>query len=149
MLEVRDDTQLDSKDLEFVRKDFSNKRKIVVFNKCDISGRIFGEVQEENSASAVAISATTQQGIDTLEKILQDQLGYQGAREDTIMARRRHIESMQRAHSHLDQAINHFESTDLLAEEIRLAQNALGEITGAVTVEDLLGDIFSTFCIGK
>ena len=56
---------------------------------------------------------------------------------------------MQRANSHLDQAINQFESTDLLAEEIRLAQNALGEITGAVTVEDLLGDIFSIFCIGK
>ena len=149
VLEVRDDTQLNSKDLEFVSKDFSNKRKIVVFNKCDISGRIFGEVQEANSASAVAISATTQQGIDTLEKILQDQLGYQGAREDTIMARRRHIEAMQRAHSHLDQAINQFESTDLLAEEIRLAQNALGEITGEVTVEDLLGDIFSNFCIGK
>ena len=65
------------------------------------------------------------------------------------MARRRHIDAMQRANSHLDQAMIQFESTDLLAEEFRLAQRALGEITGEVTVEDLLGDIFSSFCIGK
>ena len=65
------------------------------------------------------------------------------------MARRRHIDAMRRATSHLDQAMIHLESTDLLAEEFRLAQNALGEITGEVTVEDLLGEIFSSFCIGK
>ena len=122
---------------------------MVVFNKCDLSGRVFGEANNQDGCPAVAVSATNGQGIDSLEKMLQVELGYRGEREDTIMARRRHIEAMQRAHSRLDQAIKQFESTDLLAEEIRLAQNALGEITGAVTVEDLLGDIFSTFCIGK
>ena len=65
------------------------------------------------------------------------------------MARRRHIEAMQHANSHLLQAAVNFESLDLLAEELRLAQKELGKITGETTTEDLLGDIFSTFCIGK
>ena len=56
---------------------------------------------------------------------------------------------MQRARSHLDRAETHFDSTDLLAEELRLAQKELGKITGETTTEDLLTDIFSTFCIGK
>ena len=149
VLEVRDDTRPDADGLKPAGEDSSNKKKVVVFNKCDLSGRAFGESNNQVGCPAVAVSATNGQGIDSLEKMLQVELGYRGEREDTIMARRRHIEAMQRAHSHLDQAINQFESTDLLAEEIRLAQNALGEITGAVTVEDLLGDIFSTFCIGK
>ena len=149
VLEVRDDTQPYSNALKPAGEDSSNKKKVVVFNKCDLSGRAFGEANNQDGCPAVAVSAINGQGIDSLEKMLQVELGYHGEREDTIMARRRHIEAMQRAHSHLDQAINQFESTDLLAEEIRLAQNALGEITGAVTVEDLLGDIFSTFCIGK
>jgi len=149
VLEVRDDTHPDANGLETGGEASSNKKKVVVFNKCDLSGRAFGELKNQGGCPAVGVSATKGQGIDSLEKMLQVELGYRGEREDTIMARRRHIEAMQRAYSHLEQAINQFESTDLLAEEIRLAQNALGEITGEVTVEDLLGDIFSTFCIGK
>ena len=149
VLEVRDDTQPDPIGLKTEGQDSAQKKKIVVLNKCDLSGRSFGELKNQDGCPAVAVSATNGEGIDSLERMLQLELGYRGEREDTIMARRRHIEAMQRAHSHLDQAINRFKSTDLLAEEIRLAQNALGEITGEVTVEDLLGDIFSTFCIGK
>ena len=149
VLEVRDDTQVDSEDLNTVGNDLCEKRKIVVYNKCDLSGRAFGQARELDEIAAVAISATTREGIDALERILQEQLGYQGAREDTIMARRRHIEAMQHATSHLQQATVHFESLDLLAEELRLAQKELGKITGETTTEDLLGDIFSTFCIGK
>ena len=66
------------------------------------------------------------------------------------MARRRHVDALQRAIGHLGQAKAHIISApELLAEELRLAQRALGEITGEVTVEDLLGQIFSSFCIGK
>ena len=149
VLEVRDDSQFDSEDLDTAGNNFCEKRRLVVYNKCDLSGRAFGEAPELDGIPAVAISATTRQGIDVLERALQEQLGYQGAREDTIMARRRHIEAMQRANSHLLQAAVYFESLDLLAEELRLAQKELGKITGETTTEDLLGDIFSTFCIGK
>jgi tRNA modification GTPase len=149
VLEVRDDSQFDSEDLDTAGNNFCEKRRLVVYNKCDLSGRAFGEAPESDGIPAVAISATTRQGIDVLERALQEQLGYQGAREDTIMARRRHIEAMQLANSHLLQAAVYFESLDLLAEELRLAQKELGKITGETTTEDLLGDIFSTFCIGK
>ena len=149
VLEVRDDTQPSPVDLEIPGHDLCDQSRIVVLNKCDLSGRTFGTAEGADGTPAVAISATTRQGVDSLEKALQQRLGYQGAGEDTIMARRRHIDAMRRATSHLDQAMIHFESTDLLAEEFRLAQNALGEITGEVTVEDLLGEIFSSFCIGK
>ena len=149
VVEVRDDSQVDSEDLNTTGNDFCKKRKIVVYNKCDLTGRAFGESEDQDGFPAVAISATTRQGIEALERALQEQLGYQGAREDTIMARRRHIEAMQHANSHLLQAAVQFESLDLLAEELRLAQKELGKITGETTTEDLLGDIFSTFCIGK
>ena len=149
VLEVRDDSQLDSEDLDTACNAYCEKRKIVVYNKCDLTGRAFGEVRELDGIPAVAVSATTRQGIEVLERALQEQLGYQGVREDTIMARRRHIEAMQHANSHLLQAAVQFESLDLLAEELRLAQKELGKITGETTTEDLLGDIFSTFCIGK
>ena len=149
VLEVRDDSQVNSEDLDTAGHDFGEKRRIVVYNKCDLTGRAFGEARELDGIPAVAISATTRQGIDVLERALQEQLGYQGAREDTIMARRRHIEAMQRANAHLLQAAVQFESLDLLAEELRLAQKELGKITGETTTEDLLGEIFSRFCIGK
>lgn len=149
VLDVRDDTQPDTVVLQTEGENSSQKKKIVVFNKCDLSGRTFGELKNQDRFPAVAVSATKGQGIDSLEETLQRELGYRGEREDTIMARRRHIDAMQRARSHLDRAEIHFDSTDLLAEELRLAQKELGKITGETTTEDLLADIFSTFCIGK
>ena len=149
VLEVRDDTRPDADGIKPAGEDSSNKKKVVVFNKCDLSGRDFGESNNHDGWPAVAVSATNGQGIDSLEETLRSELGYRGEREDTIMARRRHIDAMQRAGSHLDRAETHFDSTDLLAEELRLAQKELGRITGETTTEDLLADIFSTFCIGK
>ena len=124
-------------------------KRIVVFNKCDLSGRPFGAVRAEEGGHRVAISATTREGIECLEQAIQDELG-DPTGEDIIMARRRHGDALQRAIGHLGQAKAHIISApELLAEELRLAQRALGEITGEVTVEDLLGQIFSSFCIGK
>ena len=71
--------------------------------------------------------------------------------EDPLIARRRHLASLERVDHHLRAAVDQAKgrATELLAEELRLAQTALGEITGVVTTEDLLGQIFSSFCIGK
>ena len=124
-------------------------RMLRIYNKCDLSGRAAGVVEDEGAGS-IAVSAKTGVGIDALEQAIQQKLGYTGMGEAPVMARRRHIEALLTAQTHLQAAEQHVGSAhELLAEELRLAQRALGEITGQVTTEDLLGQIFSTFCIGK
>jgi tRNA modification GTPase len=124
-------------------------RMLRVYNKCDLSGRASGVVEDEGAGS-VAVSAKTGVGIDVLERAIQQMLGYTGMGDVPLMARRRHIEALLAAQTHLQAAEQHVGlAHELLAEELRLAQRALGEITGQVTTEDLLGQIFSKFCIGK
>jgi tRNA modification GTPase len=124
-------------------------RMLRIYNKCDLSGRAAGVVEDEGAGS-IAVSAKTGVGIDALEQAIQQKLGYTGMGDAPVMARRRHIEALLTAQTHLQAAEQHVGlAHELLAEELRLAQRALGEITGQVTTEDLLGQIFSTFCIGK
>jgi tRNA modification GTPase len=88
-----------------------------------------------------------------LRKTLLEAAGWQAAPEGVYIARERHVQALRRVEEHLLQAAAHLaaeaQALDLLAEELRLAQNALNEITGEFTTEDLLGVIFSSFCIGK
>ena len=102
---------------------------------------------------AVHLSARTGEGLDTLRQTLLRLAGWQSATEGVYMARERHVQALARVGRQLDAALTHLSDRmpqlDLLAEELRLAQNALGEITGAFGSDDLLGVIFSRFCIGK
>ena len=103
-------------------------------------------------ASGVAVSTRTGAGLDDLRGRLKAALGYQSADTGILSARRRHVEAMARARDHLGAAAAHLRDrsgTELIAEELRLAHDALGEVTGRFTNEDLLGRIFSSFCIGK
>ena len=99
------------------------------------------------------LSARTGQGLEALRQALLRTAGWQAAPEGVFIARARHVQALQRCAQHLDLAQTHLAeptpALDLLAEELRLAHQALGEITGAFTAEDLLGEIFSKFCIGK
>ena len=101
----------------------------------------------------VALSAKTGAGLDALRRKLLALAGWQAAPEGVYMARERHVQALGRVHTHLAAAAQHLEAQaqllDLLAEELRLGQNALSEITGEFTSEDLLTVIFSRFCIGK
>ena len=101
--------------------------------------------------ASVAVSATGGGGIPNLLEAIKTLLGYSRTAEDPLSARRRHLAALERADHHLRAAVDQGKgrATELLAEELRLSQTALGEITGAVTTEDLLGQIFSSFCIGK
>ena len=121
-----------------------------VYNKCDLSRRPYGPISGTNVAS-VAVSATRGGGIPNLLEAIKTLLGYSRTTENPLIARRRHLGALERADHHLQLAVEQAKgcATELLAEELRLAQAALGEITGAVTTEDLLGQIFSSFCIGK
>ncbi len=101
----------------------------------------------------MALSARTGQGLDTLRHALLQQAGWQAVPEGLFIARTRHVLALQRAHAHVQLAQAHAAARDtaleLLAEELRLAHEALCEITGEFSSEDLLGEIFGRFCIGK
>jgi len=122
--------------------------RTVVLNKADVTGRAAGLMEDE----VVAVSARTGAGLDALGTHLKTVMGYQDQGEGGFMARRRHLDALNRAHGHVqaghDQLTRH-RAGELLAEELRQAQQALNEITGEFTSDDLLGRIFSSFCIGK
>jgi len=122
-----------------------------VFNKIDLSGRQ-PEIIEEEQEIDIALSAKTGVGMDLLKNHLKQCMGYEQSVEGHFMARRRHLDALNLADEHLTLARYNLEQTqagELLAEELRLAQEALNEITGEFTSDDLLGRIFSSFCIGK
>ena len=104
-------------------------------------------------ANGLTLSAKTGAGLPALRKQLLELAGWQSTTEGVYLARARHVEALRRVDGHLMEALVHLaaqaQSLDLLAEELRLAQNALNEITGEFTSDDLLGVIFSQFCIGK
>jgi tRNA modification GTPase len=104
-------------------------------------------------ADGLSLSARTGSGLDALRRRLLETVGWQAAPEGLYIARERHVQALRRVQSHLGVAAAHLArrslALDLLAEELRLAQNALNEITGEFTSDDLLGVIFSRFCIGK
>ena len=101
----------------------------------------------------LCLSAKTGQGIDAFRQKLLDIAGFQPGQEGVFIARERHLQALSEALQHLQNARHHValgdQSLDLFAEELRLAHQALGRITGAVTADELLGVIFSRFCIGK
>ncbi|MDE2195778.1 MAG: tRNA uridine-5-carboxymethylaminomethyl(34) synthesis GTPase MnmE [Gammaproteobacteria bacterium] len=122
----------------------------LVFNKIDLAGRP-PALQESAPYPQLWLSARTGAGLGLLRAHLKRAAGYNESGEDTFSARRRHLQALARAREHLQAAAAHIENSarELLAEELRLAQLCLGEITGEFTSEDLLGRIFSDFCIGK
>lgn len=145
-----------SNDLEKVRSEFlaklpANLPVTIIRNKTDLSGE--GEsIQEENGYTIIRLSAQTQQGVDFLREHLKQSMGYQTGTEGGFLARRRHLEALEKAAEHLQAGhiqLTQFYAGELLAEELRLVQNCLSEITGQFTSDDLLGNIFSSFCIGK
>lgn len=105
------------------------------------------------AAGELAISAKSGEGLEALRQRLLGLAGWEHAGDGLFMARERHLQALARVSSHLDQAKAWLdaqaEHLDVLAEELRLAQQALGEITGEFSADDLLGEIFSRFCIGK
>ncbi|MDP3609551.1 MAG: tRNA uridine-5-carboxymethylaminomethyl(34) synthesis GTPase MnmE [Methylophilus sp.] len=122
--------------------------KIWVHNKIDVSQES-AKITEINGQHHVFLSAKTGQGLDLLKSQLLNFAGYQASGEGVFMARARHLKALDEVRGHLDQAAHQITSAELVAEELRLAQEALSTITGEFTPDDLLGEIFSKFCIGK
>jgi tRNA modification GTPase len=119
-------------------------------NKSDL---LSGSSPSKSDAQTLLISAKTGDGIEVLKQEILKSVGWGGTQEGTILARRRHLDCLDRAATHLEQsqqfAADGNISLELFAEELRLAQDCLGQITGKMLPDDLLGKIFSQFCIGK
>ena len=125
------------------------ERLLHVFNKVDA-------MPSPGAAPAVgglAISATTGAGLQALRRSLLERAGWHASPEGVFIARTRHVQALHRTQAHLASAAAQLApampALELLAEDLRLAQHALGDITGEFTADDLLGEIFSRFCIGK
>ena len=117
--------------------------RIDVYNKIDLKP---GFVPP---AGAVAVSAKTGEGMDRLRLAILASAGWSSTGESTFLARERHLRALEAARVHLDSSAGQLSRPELFAEELRLAQLALGGITGEFTADDLLGEIFARFCIGK
>ncbi|MEZ9820278.1 tRNA uridine-5-carboxymethylaminomethyl(34) synthesis GTPase MnmE [Shewanella sp. 10N.286.45.A1] len=136
---------------DFIDRLPKNLGVTVVRNKADLTGETL-EITEEVGHQVHRISAKTGLGVATLQQHLKSLMGYQSNLEGGFIARRRHLEALDLASSHLDlgrEQLEVYQAGELLAEELRMAQLALSEITGKFTSDDLLGKIFSSFCIGK
>ena len=123
---------------------------VVLYNKCDQSGRQAGLVESAHHP-AVAISAKQGLGLTELSDTIKRLVGMRVGGEGSFMARRRHLTALHNAKDHLQQAYEQASTQqgELVAEELKQVQEYLGEITGEVSSDDLLGEIFSSFCIGK
>lgn len=122
--------------------------RIVIYNKCDLSGES-ARRNEEAGQAHLWLSARNGQGVEFLHAELLRVAGWQAHGEDLILARERHLQALHAADSHLAEALVRGDALEFCAEELRGAQQALSEITGKFTADDLLGAIFSRFCIGK
>lgn len=151
VLFLRDATKPEDQSSEVLYKNISEKVEhrlpiIQVWNKVD-------QVPAFKNSDGFSISAKTKQGLEDLKQEILRQIGWQSNSEDTIFARQRHIDALARAKEHLIIAGEYLKqgnaALELAAEELRLAQDALGEITGKLLADDLLGKIFTSFCIGK
>ena len=123
----------------------------IIKNKADVAG-LAPRFDDSTKDPTITLSAKTQAGVELLTDHLKAIMGYQGSTEGGFMARRRHLAALEQAHHHLITGLEQLEAYvagEILAEELRLCQEQLNQITGEFTSDDLLGQIFSSFCIGK
>lgn len=152
ILMVMDDSKGDNdKDRAILATLPSHIPLTIIRNKIDKSGHTVGKSTEHGHIS-IYLSAKSGAGIELLKQHLYEAVGYHPEDEGVFIARRRHLDALERAHKAIEAGyacLTGMGAGELLAEELRQAQHALGEITGTFTNEDLLDKIFSSFCIGK
>ena len=151
LLLIDDSQGLTEQDRKILAELPANKPLTIIRNKIDKSGHLT-QLTEEEGYPTLYLSAKSGDGLELLQQHLYQAVGFHPEEEGVFIARRRHLDALARARQSI---VNGYDclsgmgAGELLAEELRLAQNALGEITGTFTTEDLLDHIFSSFCIGK
>ena len=135
-------------DQEIISRSPVSIKKLIVYNKIDLIGQV-ARLETGQNDLTVYCSAKTHMGIDLLKDALLTQIGWVSDTETPFVARERHLFALAQAKDALERALSQFNHLEFAAEELRLAHHALGEIVGIFSSEDLLGEIFSRFCIGK
>lgn len=135
-------------DREILRRLPSGLPSIRVMNKIDLLGWT-PRIERRGTGQSVWLSALTGSGMELLRRAVLETVGWRSTGEGLFMARERHVHALQQVSSHLERARLQGSRLELLAEELRLGQEALGTITGEFTSDELLGEIFGRFCIGK
>jgi tRNA modification GTPase len=153
MVDAEQEPNSQPKDIwpEFYDKLPTNASITVIRNKCDLIQEAPG-IDSNQKYPVICLSAMAKLGIDTLTEHLKECMGFNQVGEDQVIARQRHITALISAQQHIDIGKDQLESAmagELLAEELRIAQGYLNEITGEFSSDDLLSKIFSSFCIGK
>ena len=153
MVDGTDTTETDPMQIwpEFMQQLPDGMKVTVVRNKIDLSNEAVN-LDKAGQYPLLRLSAKSTEGVDLLREHLKECIGFTGATEGGFMARRRHLDALERAAEHLDIGQTQLEmhvAGEILAEELRLTQQHLNEITGEFSSDDLLGKIFSSFCIGK
>ncbi|WP_264404021.1 tRNA uridine-5-carboxymethylaminomethyl(34) synthesis GTPase MnmE [Vibrio owensii] len=151
-----DGTTTDATDPKDIWPDFVDRLPnsigmTVIRNKADQTGEDMG-ICHVNDPTLIRLSAKTGAGVDALRTHLKECMGFSGNTEGGFMARRRHLHALERAAQHLQigqEQLEGYMAGEILAEELRITQQHLNEITGEFSSDDLLGRIFSSFCIGK
>lgn len=136
---------------EFCQRLPTNIDVTVIRNKCDLTNETV-KLDTSGNNTSITLSASNTKGIDILAQHLKSCMGYESGNEGQIIARRRHLDALASASQHIHngkEQLEVFHAGELLAEELRIAQGYLSEITGEFTSDDLLGKIFGSFCIGK
>lgn len=129
----------------------TTENTIIIQNKIDLIGGK-PEVTKQQGYTTVKLSAKTGEGLDLLKQTLKQSMGFEAPNEDGFIARARHVDAINRSAISLQaglKQLQEFNAGECLAEELKCAHNALGEILGGMSSDDLLGEIFSSFCIGK
>ena len=135
---------------EYFAEHIEPRRLMLIGNKCDLTGQL-AEINDFQGFRHITVSAKQEMGVQGLVEAITAHAGFH-PEEDTFIARTRHLDAMKRTQLYPSEAHEQlvvFNAGELVAESLRLAQNALGEITGDFSADDLLGKIFGSFCIGK
>lgn len=140
-------TGVTESDHEILARIPASLKRVTVFNKTDLVPVL--AVTADSGESSIWVSAKTGAGIDGLEELLVTISGWQSTGEEVFLGRERHLVALRSAKESISKAIGQSSRPELMAEELRIAHWQLGSITGQVSADDLLGEIFSNFCIGK
>ena len=152
LLVVEVNSNLDEEVSALLDKLDEKQKKLLVVNKIDLAKERVDKKEEKNGLKKLYLSAKTGEGLDVLRQAINSIFSQELCGQGVLLARTRHIKALQEAQDCVMKGIGEYKNnhaSELLAEELTRAQQALNSITGEVSVDDLLGEIFSNFCIGK